>query len=94
MTKPFKIDRSLVEEEVRSIYRLQGKLVPTSIEEVAAAESRLDAEEFELPARLNELPSLQREHPTPTYGVGHPGYWTHSSVKALETDDPVEGITR
>jgi O-acetyl-ADP-ribose deacetylase (regulator of RNase III) len=83
-----------IERDLRRIYRLRGTLVPTSPEEVAAAEKRFASELLELPDALNVAPVLAPERARPFPLIGPKRYWTNPSVLALQADDPVEAITQ
>ncbi len=76
------------------MYRLRGKLVPTTEEEVEAAENRLKVESVELPAVLISPPAFPSRQSSPRPAKSSKDYWTNPSVRTLQSDDPLEAITR
>src|SRR5947208_2136180 len=83
-----------IEVRLAKVYRLQGIRIPTSPDEVAAAEQRASGSALALPTQLANPPVL----PSAILG-SHArsraiSFWTHPSVQRLGTDNPVEFIVQ
>ena len=78
---------------MQKFYRMQGTLVPTSADEVEAAELRMETEHPDLPAGLNKLPEVPSVTSAVRSNKAHED-WTNSSVKTLQSDDPIGQIIR
>src|SRR5437016_5943877 len=78
---------SSIEQDLLKLYRRRGDLLPTSIEQVAAAERQPDLERIALPPSLEQVPPLVGKQVKKSVR-----FWTNPSVLSLRSIDPVESI--
>jgi O-acetyl-ADP-ribose deacetylase (regulator of RNase III) len=90
-----------MEGDLDDVLRRKVLLVPTTPDQVEAAEHVLEQEDVELPSSLSGPKALRRKLVKPQAGVVQPtpaaldGYWTHASVISLAgNQDPVKVITQ
>lgn len=93
LTKPNRTSTHInIDAGLDKLYRLRGQLIPTSPEDVAAAEASIDTSAIELPDLLRTAPVLPVSEPLSL--PGRQEYWTNSSVRQLNATNPVEAIVR
>lgn len=83
-----------IEVGLQKLFRLRGQMLPTSPEQVAAAERRLAKAQIAFPEKLDEIPQITLSASRRGSAPVSAAYWTNPSVNGLRADDPVEFVIR